>query len=94
MAVVENIADRVAVMYLGQIVETGSRDQMFGDPRHPYTRRLIDAVPIPDPTHIREPQPRFSGDPPSSLRRVGDPPQRLTLIDVGDGHLVASGSAS
>ena len=37
MAVVENIADRVAVMYLGQIVEMGTRDQVFADPRHPYT---------------------------------------------------------
>ena len=43
MAVVENIADRVAVMYLGQIVEMGTRDQVFGNPRHPYTRRLIEA---------------------------------------------------
>ncbi|MEY4698475.1 MAG: hypothetical protein RIT14_2903, partial [Pseudomonadota bacterium] len=53
MAVVENISDRVAVMYLGQIVEMGSRDQVFGNPQHPYTRRLIDAVPIPDPAHLR-----------------------------------------
>ncbi|TIU30829.1 MAG: ABC transporter ATP-binding protein, partial [Mesorhizobium sp.] len=45
MAVVENISDRVAVMYLGQIVEMGTRDQVFSNPRHPYTRRLIQAVP-------------------------------------------------
>ena len=75
MAVVENIADRIAVMYLGQIVETGSRAQVFGNPRHPYTRRLIDAVPVPDPAHVRPPQPRLSGEPPSPLRRVGDPPK-------------------
>ncbi|RUW82627.1 ABC transporter ATP-binding protein, partial [Mesorhizobium sp. M8A.F.Ca.ET.059.01.1.1] len=49
MAVVENISDRVAVMYLGQIVEMGSRDQVFSNPRHPYTKRLIEAVPVPDP---------------------------------------------
>ncbi|TGV95875.1 ABC transporter ATP-binding protein, partial [Mesorhizobium sp. M2D.F.Ca.ET.145.01.1.1] len=46
MAVVENISDRVAVMYLGQIVEMGSRDQVFSNPRHPYTKRLIEAVPV------------------------------------------------
>ncbi|TIX75615.1 MAG: ABC transporter ATP-binding protein, partial [Mesorhizobium sp.] len=44
MAVVENISDRVAVMYLGQIVEMGTRDQVFSNPRHPYTKRLIEAV--------------------------------------------------
>ncbi|TIL61595.1 MAG: ABC transporter ATP-binding protein, partial [Mesorhizobium sp.] len=49
MAVVENISDRVAVMYLGQIVEMGTRDQVFSNPRHPYTKRLIEAVPVPDP---------------------------------------------
>ena len=89
MAVVENISGRVAVMYLGQIVETGTRAQSFGDPRHPYTRRLIDAVPVPDPAHLRRPQPRLSGEPPSPLRRVDDPPARVILRDVGNGHLVA-----
>ena len=89
MAVVENISDRVAVMYLGQIVETGTRAQIFGDPRHPYTRRLIDAVPVPDPTHVRQPRTRPSGEPPSPLRPLGDPPARVTLSDVGGGHLVA-----
>jgi peptide/nickel transport system ATP-binding protein len=89
MAVVENIADRIAVMYLGQIVETGSRAQVFGNPRHPYTRRLIDAVPVPDPAHVRPPQSRLSGEPPSPLRHVGDPPKRLSLVDAGGGHLVA-----
>ena len=94
MAVVENISDRVAVMYLGQIVETGTRAQIFGDPRHPYTRRLIDAVPVPDPTHVRPPRPRLSGEPPSPLRRLGDPPTRVTLRDVGGGHLVAEETMS
>ena len=90
MAVVENIADRIAVMYLGQIVETGTRAQVFGNPRHPYTRRLIDAVPVPDPAHVRPARPRPSGEPPSPLRRIGDPPPRLPLTDAGGGHLVAS----
>ncbi|TIV04982.1 MAG: ABC transporter ATP-binding protein, partial [Mesorhizobium sp.] len=57
MAVVENISDRVAVMYLGQIVEMGTRDQVFSNPRHPYTKRLIEAVPVPDPARRR---PRFA----------------------------------
>ncbi|WP_188717159.1 ABC transporter ATP-binding protein [Paracoccus acridae] len=49
MAVVERISHRIAVMYLGQIVEIGPRAEIFGNPRHPYTRRLLSAVPVPDP---------------------------------------------
>ena len=90
MAVVENISDRVAVMYLGQIVETGTRAQVFNTPQHPYTRRLIEAVPIPDPTHIRAPVPRLAGDVPSPVHPIGQSPTRLRLIDIGDGHLVAA----
>ncbi len=91
MAVVENIADRVAVMYMGQIVETGTCAQVFGNPQHPYTRRLIDAVPVPDPTHIRIPHPRLAGDVPSPVHKAGHTPPRAILRDVGGGHLVASG---
>jgi len=88
MAVVDSLADRVAVMYLGQIVEMGSRAQVFGDPRHPYTRRLIEAVPVPDPAHRRPAQPRLSGEVPSPVHRIGQGPQRVRLHDIGDGHLV------
>jgi peptide/nickel transport system ATP-binding protein len=49
MAVVERVSHRVAVMYLGEIVEIGPRAAVFGDPRHPYTRKLLAAVPVPDP---------------------------------------------
>jgi oligopeptide/dipeptide ABC transporter ATP-binding protein len=49
LAVVRHIADRVAVMYLGRIVEIGTRDAIFNLPAHPYTRALLAAVPIPDP---------------------------------------------
>jgi oligopeptide/dipeptide ABC transporter ATP-binding protein len=50
LAVVEHLCDRVAVMYLGRIVELGGRDDVFGRPLHPYTRALLSAVPVPDPT--------------------------------------------
>ncbi|MEI8631889.1 ABC transporter ATP-binding protein [Vibrio sp. PP-XX7] len=50
MAVVERIANRVAVMYLGQIVEFGSRQAVFNHPQHPYTQRLLESVPVADPT--------------------------------------------
>ena len=50
LAVVRQIAVRVAVMYLGAIVELGPRDAVFGDPRHPYTQSLLSAVPVPDPS--------------------------------------------
>jgi peptide/nickel transport system ATP-binding protein len=89
MAVVENISDRVAVMYLGQIVEMGSRAQIFGDPRHPYTRRLIDAVPVPDPAHVRPPLPRLAGEVPSPVHPVGEGPVPVILEDAGGGHMVA-----
>ena len=90
MAIVENIADRVAVMFLGQIVETGSSAQVFGNPQHSYTRRLIDAVPHPDPSRVLHVRAVHASDPPSPVRRVGDPPKRLALRSVGSGHLVAS----
>ncbi|SFT94325.1 ABC transporter ATP-binding protein [Sedimentitalea nanhaiensis] len=89
MAVVENIADRVAVMYLGQIVELGTGSQIFGDPRHPYTRRLIEAVPHADPDRALPARVIDATDPPSPVRAVGDPPQVVVHDDVGDGHLVA-----
>lgn len=89
MGVVENIVDRLAVMYLGQIVEMGTRDQVFGNPQHPYTQRLLDAVPIPDPTRERTTYLRPASEPPSPMRRIGDPVPRLMLTDIGGGHLIA-----
>jgi oligopeptide/dipeptide ABC transporter ATP-binding protein len=53
LAVVRQIASRVAVMYLGHLVETGPTEQILSDPRHPYTQALLSAVPEPDPNHQR-----------------------------------------
>jgi peptide/nickel transport system ATP-binding protein len=90
MAVVENISDRVAVMYLGQIVEMGTRDQVFSNPRHPYTKRLIEAVPVPDPAKRRPRFARLDQEIPSPTRKIGEEPPKLALKDVGNGHLVAA----
>jgi oligopeptide/dipeptide ABC transporter ATP-binding protein len=54
LALVERIADRVAVMYLGRIVETGATAELFRNPLHPYTRALLQAIPVPEPGRPRE----------------------------------------
>ncbi len=90
MAVVEQVSHRIAVMYLGQIVEMGTRAQVLGDPRHRYTRRLLDAVLVPDPAKRRGAFPVAEGEVPSAIHRVGAPPERVKMTDVGDGHLVAA----
>jgi ABC-type oligopeptide transport system ATPase subunit len=88
MAVVERISHRVAVMYLGQIVEIGPRRAIFENPQHPYTRKLMAAVPVPDPALRREYSLEVS-EIPSPARALGDEPELAPLVEVGPGHFVA-----
>jgi peptide/nickel transport system ATP-binding protein len=66
LSVVKHISDRIAVMYLGQIVEIASSDDIYTNTKHPYTQALIDAIPIPDPT-LKIQRTILSGDVPSAI---------------------------
>ena len=89
MAVVERVSHRVAVMYLGQIVEIGPRRAIFENPQHPYTKKLMAAVPIADPQRRHRERSLLVDEIPSPMRRVGDEPLVEPLVAVGDGHFVA-----
>ncbi|MGO4571188.1 ABC transporter ATP-binding protein [Microvirga sp. 2TAF3] len=88
MAVVEKISHRVAVMYLGQIVEIGTRQAVFENPQHSYTRKLLSAVPIADPQRERA-KTRIEGEIPSPVRPVGQEPAIHRMHEVEPGHWVA-----
>jgi len=89
MAVVERISHRVAVMYLGQIVEIGPRRAVFENPQHAYTRKLMAAVPVADPNHAYKRQPLLVDEIPSPIRALGDEPVTAPLVQIGPGHFVA-----
>ena len=89
MGVVERISHRVAVMYLGQIVEMGSRRAVLGNPLHPYTLKLLSAVPIADPQERNLLKLLNLSDLPSPVRKVGDDPVIEPLVEVEPGHFVA-----
>ena len=89
MGVVERISHRVAVMYLGQIVEMGSRRAVLGNPLHPYTQKLLSAVPIADPQERNLLKLLNLSDLPSPVRKVGDDPVIEPLVEVEPGHFVA-----
>jgi peptide/nickel transport system ATP-binding protein len=102
LGVVKHIADRIAVMYLGRIVETGPSDEVFADPRHPYTRALLSAIPVASPAARRERR-ILEVDVPSPIHPppgchlhprcpyAADPCRRdrPMLEDVGTGHASA-----
>jgi oligopeptide/dipeptide ABC transporter ATP-binding protein len=101
LAVVRAISHRVLVMHLGQVVEHGPVEAVYARPRHPYTRALIDAAPIPDPAVERgRIRVRLTGEPVSALdpssrlrflrsKLATDPLYTPALIDHGDGHWAA-----
>ncbi len=91
MAVVEKMSHRVAVLYTGQIMELGSRAQVFEQTAHPYTKRLLSAVPVADPTK-RDSRPIIEGEIPSTIRAVGDEPPIMPLHEISPGHFVADHS--
>lgn len=86
LSAVRQLCSRVYVMYMGRVVEHGPTEAIYENPQHPYTRRLIAAIPEPDPTH-RGPRPRVRDDEPGiDVSHIG------SLQRVGPDHFVATTS--
>jgi peptide/nickel transport system ATP-binding protein len=88
MAVVERISHRVAVMYLGEIVEIGPRAAIFDNPQHPYTRKLLSAVPVADPSQRQRTRSIVNEEIVSPLRPLDYAPPKRRYRQISTGHLV------
>ncbi|MCJ8507263.1 ABC transporter ATP-binding protein [Rhizobium lemnae] len=88
MAVVERVSHRVAVMYLGEIVEIGPRAAVFENPQHPYTKKLMAAVPVPDPSRRRIKRNLSTDEIKSPVRPAGYVPPVRQYREISEGHLV------
>ena len=88
MAVIERVCHRVAVMYLGEIVELGSRSQVFENPQHPYTKKLMKAVPIADPKLRKKEFNLMTDEIPSLVKPNGYEPEKINLVKVEEGHFI------
>jgi len=102
LSVVKHISERVAIMYLGKIVEIGSKDQIYAAPLHPYTEALLEAAPIPDPT-VKRKRHLLEGDVPSPINPPSgcpfhprcparfEPCDRIVppMVEMTPGHSVA-----
>jgi peptide/nickel transport system ATP-binding protein len=88
IAVVERVSHRVAVMYLGEIVEIGPRAAVLENPQHPYTKKLMSAVPLPDPERRRARQKLLSDEVPSPVRPAAYVPPVRLYREVSPGHVV------
>ena len=89
MAVVEQVSDRVVVLFAGQVVESGPASTVLHHPAHPYTQRLLSAVPIPDPTQRRKPLLRAAEERATVMFPVGTEPMKQVLSQRSPGHWVA-----
>lgn len=91
LSVVRYIADRIAVMYRGQIMELGTAEAIVDDPRHIYTKALMSAIPMPDPRAERERERIILEDEPRAGSDIQDGSQRVNeLTEVHPGHLVST----
>jgi peptide/nickel transport system ATP-binding protein len=88
MAVVERISHRVAVMYMGEIVEIGPRSEIFGNPQHPYTRRLLEAVPVPDPASRNRRRPIDDAEIRSPIRALDYVSPKRVYRQISDEHMM------